>query len=101
MVIRLRAGRGAARAEDARGTPTHSHISPSILVYEDVDLTFFSPIVDGKRRCSKDGSHSPSAGQGFSGFNLAARPWLMGGINLTLLSMRWFESDPLVENTNL
>ena len=28
-------GRGAARAEDAQGTPTHSHISPSILVYED------------------------------------------------------------------
>ena len=29
------AGRGAARAEDAQGTPTQSHISPSILVYED------------------------------------------------------------------
>ena len=28
-------GRGAARAEDAQGTPTQSHISPSILVYED------------------------------------------------------------------
>jgi len=28
-------GRGAARAEDARGTPTQSHISPSILVYEE------------------------------------------------------------------
>jgi len=28
-------GRGAARAEDAQGTPTPSHISPSILVYED------------------------------------------------------------------
>jgi len=27
-------GRGAARAEDAPGTPTQSHISPSILVYE-------------------------------------------------------------------
>jgi len=25
----------AARAEDAQGTPTQSHISPSILVYED------------------------------------------------------------------
>ena len=30
-----RAGRGAARAEDAQGTPTQSHMSPSILVYED------------------------------------------------------------------
>ena len=28
-------GRGAARAEDAQGTPTQSHISPSILVYEE------------------------------------------------------------------
>ena len=28
-------GRGAARAEDAQGTPTQSHIPPSILVYED------------------------------------------------------------------
>ena len=28
-------GRGAARAEDAQGTPTQIHISPSILVYED------------------------------------------------------------------
>jgi len=28
-------GRGTTRAEDAQGTPTQSHISPSILVYED------------------------------------------------------------------
>jgi len=28
-------GRGTARAEDAQGTPTQSHTSPSILVYED------------------------------------------------------------------
>jgi len=28
-------GRGTKRAEDAQGTPTQSHISPSILVYED------------------------------------------------------------------
>jgi len=28
-------GRGAARAEDAQGTPTQSHISPSILVNDD------------------------------------------------------------------
>ena len=31
-------GRGAARAEDAQGTPTQSHISPSILVYEETAL---------------------------------------------------------------
>ena len=28
-------GRGAARADDAQGTPTQSHISPSIQVYEE------------------------------------------------------------------
>jgi len=28
-------GRGTTKAEDAQGTPTQSHISPSILVYED------------------------------------------------------------------
>ena len=28
--------RGTTRAEDAQGTPTQSHISPSILVYEDL-----------------------------------------------------------------
>ena len=27
-------GRGTARAEDAHGTPTQSHVSPSLLVYE-------------------------------------------------------------------
>ena len=32
------AGKGAARAEDAQGTPTQSHISPAILVYEDKRL---------------------------------------------------------------
>ena len=32
-------GRGAARAEDAQGTPTQSHVSPSILVYEDYILS--------------------------------------------------------------
>jgi len=34
-VDRLRVGRGAARAEDAQGTPTQSHVSPSIVVNED------------------------------------------------------------------
>ena len=31
----LLTGRGAARAEDAHGTPTQSYVSPSILLYED------------------------------------------------------------------
>ena len=32
-------GRSTTRAEDAEGTPTPSHISPSILVYEDKCIT--------------------------------------------------------------
>jgi len=32
---RLRVGRGTTRADDAQGTPTQSHTSPSILVYEE------------------------------------------------------------------
>ena len=28
-------GRGTTRAEDGQGTPTQSHIAPSILVYEE------------------------------------------------------------------
>ena len=31
-------GRGTTRAEDAQGTPTQSHVSPSKLVYEDKGL---------------------------------------------------------------
>ena len=34
-VGRFRGGRGAARAEEAQGTPTQIQGSPSILVYED------------------------------------------------------------------
>ena len=47
---RLRVGwlnlsaRGATRAEDAQGTPTQSHISPSILVYEDEIITRYTSI---------------------------------------------------------
>ena len=33
-------GRGTTRAEDAQGTPTHSRISPVILVYNDERGTF-------------------------------------------------------------
>ena len=35
ITIRAYTGRGTTRAEDAQGTPTHSHISPSVLVYEE------------------------------------------------------------------
>jgi len=45
-------GRGTARAEDAQGTPTQSHISPSILVYEDYSQAGFrqqEQLEDGNR----------------------------------------------------
>jgi len=32
-VVERLSGRGTTREEDARGTPTQSHMSPSILVY--------------------------------------------------------------------
>jgi len=35
ICVKRVSGRGTTRAEDAQGTPTQSHISPSILVYED------------------------------------------------------------------
>ena len=35
LIVATDSGRGAARAEDAPGTPIQSHISPSILVHED------------------------------------------------------------------
>jgi len=43
-----RSGRGTTRAEDAQGTPTQSHISPSILVYEDKPgPNFWNPVEPG------------------------------------------------------
>jgi len=36
--VLIDAGRGTARAEDAQGTPTKSHIPPSMLVYKDTTL---------------------------------------------------------------
>ena len=36
MTGQFYSGRGAARAEDAQGTTTQSHISSSILVYEEM-----------------------------------------------------------------
>ena len=50
-IIKLIDRRGTTRAEDAQGTPTQSHISPSILVYEDywVPITVQSPGAVGAR----------------------------------------------------
>ena len=47
--IRPCSGRGAARAEDAQGTPTQGHISSSIVVYED-------------KRCRGEAPPPPGAG---------------------------------------
>ena len=44
-------GRGTTRAEDAQGTPTQSHISPSIRVYEEESFrmkTFWGYTFRGK-----------------------------------------------------
>ena len=45
-------GRGAARAEDAQGTPTQSHISPSILINISPP---FSPEKGGAGGCARAG----------------------------------------------
>ena len=39
-----RIGRGTTRAEDAQGQPTQSHISPSILIYEDNSTDHFGSV---------------------------------------------------------
>jgi len=41
-------GRSATRAEDAQGTPTQSHISPSMLVYEENALPGFGVYSTGE-----------------------------------------------------
>ena len=38
LLLSPMSGRGAARAEDAQGTPTQSRVSPSILAYEDAPV---------------------------------------------------------------
>jgi len=45
--------RGTTRAEDAQGTPTQNHISPSILVYEDMGIQpIISSIIKALSRLS-------------------------------------------------
>jgi len=59
-------GRGTTRAEDAQGTPTQRHISPSILVYKYKNLTTAMPpvgplVVFGRKRgCRGEGGRSDS-----------------------------------------
>jgi len=59
-------GRGTTRAEDAQGTPTQIHISPSILVYEDKSIKLFPPRSAAADVSSEAGlrlpSHYPSSG---------------------------------------
>jgi len=66
-------GRGAARAEDAQGTPTQSHISPSILVYEEKRTEAFAERCDcfeskqeGVRGDSTGGIGEAASGPQFS-----------------------------------
>ena len=54
-------GRGTTRAEDAPGTPTQSHISPSILVYEDytgaTSVVYLVEEEGEHREDAEDGDH--------------------------------------------
>ena len=51
-------GRGAARAEGALVTPTQSHISPSLLVYED---KFRREILKEQQVCPGEDVREPGA----------------------------------------
>ena len=78
---RLRINWGAARAEDGQGSPTQSHISPSILVYEDSTISHFlgcrdftnfsrakktsSPMTGFSRHCADFGLENISRGVDF------------------------------------
>ena len=56
------------RAQDAQGTPTQSHISPSILVYEDISQLGWPPPPSVDRR-QVNSAHiresGPDSGPGF------------------------------------
>ena len=70
-----RSRRGAARAEDAQGSPTQSHISPSILVYVEKTLPGRALTPGTKSDCSGvDGSRSWVWGLGIECC------WLMRGV---------------------
>ena len=53
-------GRGAARAEDAQTTPTESHVSPSILVYEDHQVVLSRSVPTTKSEAIEDSTQTPS-----------------------------------------
>ena len=65
-------GGGAARAEDAPGTPAQSHISPSILVYEDKSpwaLYMYGPLnPSGLNQCQELGLRVQALGLGVVGW---------------------------------
>ena len=70
-------GRGAARAGDAQATPTQSHISLSILVYEDETRVF--PVGAGCRRNvgadrTENGLPPPASEHVLGTFTLKTRP---------------------------
>jgi len=51
-------GMGAARAEDAQGISTQSHISPSLLVYKDETIVLEKPLCESTHN---DSHFSPAA----------------------------------------
>jgi len=72
--FRVARGRSTTRAEDAQGTPTQSHTSPSILVYEESRKDEWPP---SRRRKSRNRPMSSEFG---SDKTAKARfwPWLSG-----------------------
>jgi len=96
-------GRGAARAEDAQGTPTQSHISPSILVYEDKGYVVYLVMHDSgfsggtnPARCRPHPVTNPAADQStaLSTFYLRILVYLVihdyGYVSLEHLLLSWY-----------
>ena len=72
---RVGSGRGTTRAEDAQGTPTQSHISPSILVYEEqlahvLCTTSFSALQTKILRRLREGQQQIRGGLAFEAHRL-------------------------------
>ena len=91
-IDRLRvSGRGTARAEDAQETPTQSHVSPSILVYEEKYQSLLRPVLRARlrrTRCVGRGrevslslslshthTHTRSLGRDFTLNEAGTSPW--------------------------
>ena len=57
---------GTTRADNTQGTPTHSHISPNILVYEDDSLGFRVSGITGEVTLHAEGEEEGHASSSFA-----------------------------------